>query len=323
MSSDALTALVAQKNVQDAQDKTRKEGKKFEEESIRIRETGDKFYNSLALFSGGTIALSVTYLGYLRNTGNPILFHACLIASWLCLLVCAVTATFCPLLNSYFVHFGRLSLYVDALVGQNQTYIDEIENIRLANVSRTERQEHKARYIKTVEARNNDLTWAKKREKISSVLCSVFGWTARVTFPVGLGLLMFFAAENSSSTTVKATVPLASTATELFDLRSRCAELGQKIMQNNNIGSALTQDVVTRYDIPTNRCYAELDVHTADLTKFDDYNSRSLFDGQTREMLAHVEHKKGQKTGYVKGENVTDFDAAVLKMQEVMADDRK
>src|SRR5262244_1988050 len=76
------------------------------------------------------------------------------------------------------------------------------------------------------------------------------------------------------------------TASEIFNLRSKCAELGQKIMENHVIGSALTQDVVTHYDPKTNRCYAELDVNMADLSKFDEYNSRTLYDAQTGEMLA-------------------------------------
>ncbi len=115
------------------------------------------------------------------------------------------------------------------------------------------------------------------------------------------------------------------TATEIFNLRTKCAELGQKIMENNTIGSALTQDIVTHYNPETNRCYAELDVNMADLSKFDEYNSGTLYDGQTAEMLAHIEHKKGQKTAYVKdsGLKTTDFDTAIMKMAELMEDDRK
>jgi hypothetical protein len=130
---------------------------------------------------------------------------------------------------------------------------------------------------------------------------------------------------NSEQQNTKTRVATAPTATEIFNLRSKCAELGQKIMENNTIGIALTQDVATHYDPVTNRCYAELDVNTADLSKFDEYNSRTLYDGQTKEMLAHTQRSKGQKTGYVKDGSLTttDFDAAIMKMQELMADDRK
>jgi hypothetical protein len=82
---------------------------------------------------------------------------------------------------------------------------------------------------------------------------------------------------------------------------------------------------VTHYNPETNRCYAELDVNIADLSKFDEYNSRTLYDGQTAEMLAHVQRKNGQKTAYVKdgGLKSTDFDTAIIEMEELMADDRK
>lgn len=101
--------------------------------------------------------------------------------------------------------------------------------------------------------------------------------------------------------------------------------MGEKIKANNVIGSALTQEVISHYDPKSNRCYAELDVNTADLSKFDDYNSRTVFDAQTGEMLAHVQRKNGNKTAFVRdgGGKITDFDTAILKMDELMADDRK
>jgi hypothetical protein len=189
-------------------------------------------------------------------------------------------------------------------------------------------QEEKKRFSDKAAARSKDRNWAKKRESISSVLWYGFGWVARLSFPVGLGLLMFFAANNSTnseSQSIKPSVASAPTATEIFNLRSKCAELGQQIMETNNIGIALTQGVETHYDPLTNRCYAELDVSMADMSKFDEYNSRTLYDGQTKEMLAHIQRKTGQRTAYLKdgGLNTTDFDAAVMKMQELMADDRK
>lgn len=56
------------------------------------------------------------------------------------------------------------------------------------------------------------------------------------------------------------------TAAEVFNLRSKCAELGQKILDGNLTGPALTQSQVSHYDPETNRCYVRLDVDTADLT---------------------------------------------------------
>jgi hypothetical protein len=75
------------------------------------------------------------------------------------------------------------------------------------------------------------------------------------------------------------------TATELFNLRGRCAQLGEKIMRENMVGVALTQSQKSRYDPRTSRCFVELTVQTMDLSK-GDYFALYLFDGQTQEMLA-------------------------------------
>jgi len=120
------------------------------------------------------------------------------------------------------------------------------------------------------------------------------------------------------------------TATEIFNLRSRCADFGEKIMAENIIGIALAQEQVSHYDPKSNRCYVELTVHTADLTKHVDYYFfRVLYDGQTREMLASSLTEKGVKRGFVLG-SFSDgvgfdaaFDAANTKIDALMADDRK
>ena len=76
-----------------------------------------------------------------------------------------------------------------------------------------------------------------------------------------------------------------ATATEIFHLRSECAHLGQKILDGNFVGVALTEDQVSHYDPQTNRCYVQLTVQTADLSKSADYFSTTLYDGQTGEIL--------------------------------------
>jgi hypothetical protein len=93
------------------------------------------------------------------------------------------------------------------------------------------------------------------------------------------------------------------TATEVFHLRGECAQLGEKILNDNIIGSALTQDVASNYDPHDNRCYVNLTVSTADLTVpigSPSYNMNGvLYDGQTKELLASIQIKNGKKTGIV------------------------
>jgi len=111
------------------------------------------------------------------------------------------------------------------------------------------------------------------------------------------------------------------TATEVFNLRSKCAKLGQQILDNNVIGSALTQSVVSNYNEKTDRCYVELTVQTADLTQSNQIMEQYLFDGQTKEMLAVAKDDKGVKSGIVfKEAGILGFDAVNNYISKKMAD---
>jgi hypothetical protein len=89
----------------------------------------------------------------------------------------------------------------------------------------------------------------------------------------------------------------AATVTEIFNLRSRCAELGQKIMESNLIGPAITQSQVSHYDPGSNHCYVRLEVGTADLRVAPEkgFHSSYLYDAQTGEMLATIRNDRGTR----------------------------
>ncbi len=109
------------------------------------------------------------------------------------------------------------------------------------------------------------------------ILCAVLG--------------MLGSCKGSGSGTQGISVPASRlpTATEVFHLRSECAKLGEGILEGNPIGSALTDSQVSHYNPLTNRCYVELDVQNADLSGPVYYLHRTLWDGQTGELLASVE----------------------------------
>ena len=48
------------------------------------------------------------------------------------------------------------------------------------------------------------------------------------------------------------------TATELFNLRSRCAELGNKFLDDLVVFRPLTKSITSRYDPRTNHCYGDV-----------------------------------------------------------------
>jgi hypothetical protein len=119
------------------------------------------------------------------------------------------------------------------------------------------------------------------------------------------------------------------TATEVFNLRSKCAALGEKILEDNFLGRSLTQSQVSHYDPQTNRCYVELTVQSADLDPTH-YYPRVLFDGQTKEMLAFTKIEKGKKGGLVYDRqhqsgslSNAGWDDATEYIDEMIKDDRR
>ncbi len=80
----------------------------------------------------------------------------------------------------------------------------------------------------------------------------------------------------------------ALSTAELFELESKCNVMGQKVLDSNTIGTALTKSQASHYNTDDNRCYVLLDVSTADLrTPLGDFTSdSSLIDGQTGQTWA-------------------------------------
>jgi hypothetical protein len=130
---------------------------------------------------------------------------------------------------------------------------------------------------------------------------------------------------STTKTVVDEPVFKKPTATEIFNLRSKCADFGQKIKNGNVVKVGLTQDQVSHYDPKTNRCFVELTVTTADLMHIGDYLARYCYDGQTGEILAWSKTEKGVMIGWVLGASlgIDDFVAATTKIDALMADDRK
>jgi hypothetical protein len=110
-------------------------------------------------------------------------------------------------------------------------------------------------------------------------------------------------------------------ATEVFSLRSKCVELGEKILEETPIGSALSQSQVSHYDIDTGRCFIEVTVQTADTTVPMTVFHRYLYDGQTRELLATQSIDHGQKAGIVYNKGILGFDQAGEYIDNIIKED--
>ena len=111
-------------------------------------------------------------------------------------------------------------------------------------------------------------------------------------------------------------------------MRSKCAELGEKILKNTAIGDALKKDQLSHYEPKTNRCYVQLTVSNADLTKGDEHFQQYLLDGQTGQVLAAIRREKGTRSGDIyidpsplNGNSDELYLDASMFISKVMADD--
>jgi hypothetical protein len=165
--------------------------------------------------------------------------------------------------------------------------------------------------------------------RVISAIC--WDWSAMRLFTFSV-LLFFSGCERSSAPISPVDVPSfrTPTATEVFDLRSKCAELGEKIMKNTVISNAQKKDQVSHYEPKTNRCYVQLTVSSADQAKGSEYFQQYLFDGQTGQELAAIRREKGIRSGDIfidpsplngnPDELYLDASSFISKM---MADDRQ
>jgi hypothetical protein len=86
------------------------------------------------------------------------------------------------------------------------------------------------------------------------------------------------------------------TATEVFNLRTKCAQLGREVDEYMFHGPVIDRETLSNYSIKSNRCYVTLDDHNG--SPGDWHRLRGLYDGQTREELAYAEYfTKRQSNG--------------------------
>src|SRR5690242_1647394 len=148
-------------------------------------------------------------------------------------------------------------------------------------------------------------------------------------------LLFFCGCQKPASPVSPANVNAAPafrspSASEIFDLRSKCAELGEKIAKNKVPGDHLQKDELSHYDPKTNRCYVRLTVRNANLGKGDEDFQQYLFDGQTGQVLAMARREHGVRSGDIysdpppsAGNPDEMYVDASLFISQMMADDRQ
>jgi len=190
-------AHFAEKHIDDAIRLQNEVGKKRAEDAEANQRTYERCYTNLALFSSGTVALSITYLGYLKTLPKPIVHPRLLEASWVCLFVCLSCSLFWSFFVSHYGHYARNREYSEATKKRYETEISEIEHVNLANLrTQEELTAYRNPRLEAIQTSGSNAKWNEKREKFYQRVWVWDGRLARAVFVVGLGLLLVFAMLN-------------------------------------------------------------------------------------------------------------------------------
>jgi hypothetical protein len=165
----------------------------------------DRFYSSLALFSSGTIALSVTFLGYLKNAASkPIQHPHWLIACWICLLTCILCSLFWLRAYGHYTHYFHEWQTANAQKEQFEAEAKEYPVLARNAISVQTRAAMSAQEIAGFVSNRREAAsilekkaaGVKDREKFYMRFWRLLGWVAQVSFIGGFVFLIAFAAKN-------------------------------------------------------------------------------------------------------------------------------
>ena len=168
------------------------------------KNTNERFYNSLALFSSGTVALSVTFLGYLKSLPKPVQHPHWLVACWLCLMTCAACSLFWPFVYGYYSFYFHEWQAANALKEKCEIEAKEYPTLIRgsmsvqtgAAVSQKEIQDFISNRTKAAEIYEGKAAHAKRREKVYMHFWRWLGRVAQGSFLGGLASLLAFAIKN-------------------------------------------------------------------------------------------------------------------------------
>jgi hypothetical protein len=171
--------------------------------SEETRSTNERFYNSLALFSGGTIALSVTFMGYLKSL-KPLVHPHWLITCWICLMICATCSLFWAFVYGYYSHHFHQWQTARAIKEKYKIEAEEFPTVSRgtysaqtgAPISRKEIEDFQSSRMEAAAIYEKKEKTAKGRETFYMNLWRWLGRIAQAGFLVGLGFLLAFAITN-------------------------------------------------------------------------------------------------------------------------------
>lgn len=157
----------------------------------------ERFYNNLALFAGGTIALSITYLGYLKTAARTLRHQELLTVSWLALFACLLLSLAYVVEHLYYSHHAREREYEETKANKLETDAEDIPKMGIANISTpVEIAEFQKPRKEAAKAATQNAARHKKWEKRHRVVWTWAGRLAQIGFALGIGMLLSFAMLN-------------------------------------------------------------------------------------------------------------------------------
>ena len=192
-------AHLAQERLRSAGQKVARVRQKLVEESDVNRLAYERFYNTLTLVAGGTLALSLTYLGYLKTAGGHPSHLWVLKASWVSLLCCLVGSVFYHNFHTNYVSVARMREYTEKLRAERKASIEEVDNIRVIDETGKPwtSEDLKLSLSNEVALLEENV---KRNKKTENAYRTLYAWAARVaqgTFVLGLVFLLAFAFLNT------------------------------------------------------------------------------------------------------------------------------
>ena len=174
------------------------------EGSKENRNTNEKFYNSLAIFSSGTIALSVTFLGYLKSLPKPVQHPHWLVWCWICLMACAACSLFWPFVYGYYSYYFHEWQTAKAQKEKYETDAKEFPKLVRGSVSvqtkaTTSQKEIQDFVSNRMEASAISDKRSKRAKRWENFYMHFWRWLGRIaqaSFLGGLVFLLAFAIRN-------------------------------------------------------------------------------------------------------------------------------
>ncbi|HIE44251.1 MAG TPA: hypothetical protein EYP78_05605 [Candidatus Omnitrophica bacterium] len=181
-----------------------KESKEATERANQIlqesRQIGDRFYQNLGFFSGATIVLSITFLGYLKSVPNfQIQWIPLLMVSWALLTISLVSSLYRGYFYSSYHHYRAMREFTAKWAETKKAtkeYISKYPS-QIANINTPEElTEFIGRMDKEAKVLSEGSKWHKLRENIFKVIWSKSEIIACLFFPIGLVCILVFAMRN-------------------------------------------------------------------------------------------------------------------------------